>query len=138
MTRFLRKKTQEYRNISFVDITMKYRMPLAAYVSILHRISGILLFFFLPFLLFLFDQSLTSKLRFEAFIAALSNIVVKLFIIMMLWGFIFHFCSGMRHILMDINYDLSSKECGKVTAIAVICISSIITFAIALKLLIEF
>ena len=61
MTDAVRKPRPEYRNIGFGDITMKYRMPLAAILSILHRVSGALLFLFLPFLLFLFDQSLTSE-----------------------------------------------------------------------------
>ena len=50
MTDAVRKPRPEYRNIGFADITMKYRMPLAAILSILHRVSGALLFLFLPFL----------------------------------------------------------------------------------------
>ncbi|KAB0651828.1 succinate dehydrogenase, cytochrome b556 subunit, partial [Burkholderia diffusa] len=76
MTTSRTRRQPEYRNIGFGDITMKYRMPLAAILSILHRVSGALLFLFLPFLLFLFDQSLTSELSFEVFKAFLSNIVV--------------------------------------------------------------
>ncbi|MDR8040440.1 succinate dehydrogenase, cytochrome b556 subunit, partial [Burkholderia cenocepacia] len=64
MTDSVRKPRPEYRNIGIGDITLKYRMPLAAILSILHRISGALLFLFLPFLLFLFDQRLTSELSF--------------------------------------------------------------------------
>ncbi|MDU0809773.1 MAG: succinate dehydrogenase, cytochrome b556 subunit [Burkholderia sp.] len=133
MTSLLRKLTPEYRNISFVDIITKYRMPIAAYISILHRISGALLFFFLPFLLFLFDKSLTSELIFNAFIAALSNIAIRLAITVILWSFIFHFCSGIRHLLMDLNHDLSTKESGKLTSIVVLSVSSILTFSVALK-----
>ncbi|MCQ4437700.1 succinate dehydrogenase, cytochrome b556 subunit, partial [Clostridioides difficile] len=81
MTDAVRKPRPEYRNIGFGDITMKYRMPLAAILSILHRVSGALLFLFLPFLLFLFDQSLTAELSFEVFKAFLSNIIVKLIVL---------------------------------------------------------
>jgi succinate dehydrogenase / fumarate reductase cytochrome b subunit len=134
MTDAVRKPRPEYRNIGFGDITMKYRMPLAATVSILHRVSGALLFLFLPFLLFLFDQSLTSELSFEVFKAFLSNIVVKLVVLMLSWAFFVHFCAGIRHLLMDISHDAVTKERGKSTSVVVLIISSLLTIAMALKL----
>ncbi|AOI95683.1 succinate dehydrogenase, cytochrome b556 subunit [Burkholderia sp. AW33-5] len=134
MTDAVRKPRPEYRNIGFGDITMKYRMPLAAILSILHRVSGALLFLFLPFLLFLFDQSLTSELSFEVFKAFLSNIVVKLIVLALSWAFLHHFCAGIRHLLMDVNHDAVSKEGGKRTAVVVFVVSIALTIAMALKL----
>ncbi|MBM2652156.1 succinate dehydrogenase, cytochrome b556 subunit, partial [Burkholderia diffusa] len=129
MTDAVRKPRPEYRNIGFGDITMKYRMPLAAILSILHRVSGALLFLFLPFLLFLFDQSLTSELSFEVFKAFLSNIVVKLIVLALSWAFLHHFCAGIRHLLMDVNHDAVSKEGGKRTAVVVFVVSIALTIA---------
>ena len=134
MTDAVRKPRPEYRNIGFGDITMKYRMPLAAILSILHRVSGALLFLFLPFLLFLFDQSLTSELSFEGFKAFLSNIVVKLIVLALSWAFLHHFCAGIRHLLMDVNHDAVTKEGGKRTAVVVFVVSIALTIAMALKL----
>ncbi|MGS0891674.1 succinate dehydrogenase, cytochrome b556 subunit [Burkholderia stagnalis] len=134
MTDAVRKPRPEYRNIGFGDITMKYRMPLAAILSILHRVSGALLFLFLPFLLFLFDQSLTSELSFEVFKAFLSNIVVKLVVLALSWAFLHHFCAGIRHLLMDVNHDAVTKEGGKRTAVVVFVVSIALTIAMALKL----
>ncbi|MCM3377972.1 succinate dehydrogenase, cytochrome b556 subunit, partial [Bacillus licheniformis] len=134
MTDAVRKPRPEYRNIGFGDITMKYRMPLAAILSILHRVSGALLFLFLPFLLFLFDQSLTSELSFEVFKAFLSNIVVKLIVLALSWAFFHHFCAGIRHLLMDVNHDAVTKEGGKRTAVVVFVVSIALTIAMALKL----
>ncbi|AOK49473.1 MULTISPECIES: succinate dehydrogenase, cytochrome b556 subunit [Burkholderia] len=134
MSETVRKPRPEYRNIGFGDITLKYRMPLAARVSILHRVSGALLFLFLPFLLYLFDQSLTSELSFEVFKAFLSNIIVKLIVLALSWAFLFHFCAGIRHLLMDMNHDAVSKERGKKTSVVVLAVSSILTIAVALKL----
>ncbi|MCW3688161.1 succinate dehydrogenase, cytochrome b556 subunit [Burkholderia cenocepacia] len=134
MTDAVRKPRPEYRNIGFGDITMKYRMPLAAILSILHRVSGALLFLFLPFLLFLFDQSLTSELSFEIFKAFLSNIVVKLIVLALSWAFFHHFCAGIRHLLMDVNHDAVTKEGGKRTAVVVFVVSIALTIAMALKL----
>ncbi|WP_321847836.1 succinate dehydrogenase, cytochrome b556 subunit [Burkholderia diffusa] len=134
MTDAVRKPRPEYRNIGFGDITMKYRMPLAAILSILHRVSGALLFLFLPFLLFLFDQSLTSELSFEVFKQFLSNIIVKLIVLALSWAFLHHFCAGIRHLLMDVNHDAVSKEGGKRTAVVVFVVSIALTIAMALKL----
>ncbi|MCA3843782.1 MAG: succinate dehydrogenase, cytochrome b556 subunit [Burkholderia sp.] len=134
MTDAVRKPRPEYRNIGFGDITMKYRMPLAAILSILHRVSGALLFLFLPFLLFLFDQSLTSELSFEVFKDFLSNIIVKLIVLALSWAFFHHFCAGIRHLLMDVNHDAVTKEGGKRTAVVVFVVSIALTIAMALKL----
>ena len=134
MTTSRTRRQPEYRNIGFGDITMKYRMPLAAILSILHRVSGALLFLFLPFLLFLFDQSLTSELSFEVFKAFLSNIVVKLIVLALSWAFFHHFCAGIRHLLMDVNHDAVTKEGGKRTAVVVFVVSIALTIAMALKL----
>ncbi|ABI88866.1 succinate dehydrogenase, cytochrome b556 subunit [Burkholderia ambifaria AMMD] len=134
MTDAVRKPRPEYRNIGIGDITLKYRMPLAAILSILHRVSGALLFLFLPFVLFLFDQSLTSELSFEVFKAFLSNIVVKLIVLALSWAFLHHFCAGIRHLLMDVNHDAVSKEGGKRTAVVVFVVSIALTIAMALKL----
>ncbi|AJY38961.1 succinate dehydrogenase, cytochrome b556 subunit [Burkholderia humptydooensis] len=134
MSETVRKPRPEYRNIGFGDITLKYRMPLAARVSILHRVSGALLFLFLPFLLYLFDQSLTSELSFEVFKAFLSNIIVKLIVLALSWAFLFHFCAGIRHLMMDMNHDAVSKERGQKTSVVVFAVSTLLTIAVALKL----
>ncbi|CAJ3513645.1 succinate dehydrogenase, cytochrome b556 subunit [Burkholderia pseudomallei] len=134
MSETVRKPRPEYRNIGFGDITLKYRMPLAARVSILHRVSGALLFLFLPFLLYLFDQSLTSELSFEVFKAFFSNIIVKLIVLALSWAFLFHFCAGIRHLMMDMNHDAVSKERGKKTSVVVFAVSTLLTIAVALKL----
>ena len=81
----------ECRTIGFGAITMKCRMPAAAIPSILHRVSGALLFLCL---LFVFGQSLTSELGFSVFNAFLSSIVVKLIVLALSWAFFHHLCAG--------------------------------------------
>jgi succinate dehydrogenase / fumarate reductase cytochrome b subunit len=133
MAEAVRKPRPEFRNIGLGDITMTYRLPLAAKVSILHRVSGALLFLFLPFLLYLFDRSLTSELSFEVFKAFLSNIVVKLITLVLAWAFLFHFCAGIRHLAMDLHHSVT-KEGGRQTSLVVFVVSSVLTIAFALKL----
>ncbi len=134
MTDAVRKPRPEFRNIGIGDITLKYRLPIAAKLSILHRVSGALLFLSLPFLLYLFDKSLTSELSFDVFKAFLSNIVVKLIVLVLAWAFLHHFCAGIRHLMMDTNHDAVTKESGKRTAIIVMVVSLALTFVFALKL----
>ncbi|MDE1182045.1 succinate dehydrogenase, cytochrome b556 subunit [Paraburkholderia sp.] len=133
MAEAVKKPRPEFRNIGIGQILTAYRLPLAGRVSILHRLSGGLLFIFLPFLLYLFDQSLTSELSFEVFKGFLSNIVVKLITLVLAWAFLFHFCSGIRHLVMDMHYAVS-KEGGKKTSVIVLVVSSLLTLAFALKL----
>ena len=134
MAEAVKKPRPEFRNIGIGQILTAYRLPLAGRVSILHRVSGALLFIFLPFLLFLFDQSLTSEMSFEVFKGFLSNIIVKLITLVLAWAFLFHFCAGVRHLLMDTNHDAVSKEKGKSTSIVVLVVSSLLTIAFAAKL----
>ncbi|MFT4070220.1 succinate dehydrogenase, cytochrome b556 subunit [Paraburkholderia sp.] len=134
MAEAVKKPRPEFRNIGLGQILTAYRLPLAGRVSILHRVSGALLFLFLPFLLYLFDQSLTSELSFDVFKGFLSNIIVKLITLVLAWAFLFHFCAGIRHLVMDTNHDAVSKEKGKSTSIVVFVVSSLLTIAFAAKL----
>jgi succinate dehydrogenase / fumarate reductase cytochrome b subunit len=133
MAEAVKKPRPEYRNIGIGQILTAYRLPLAGRVSILHRVSGALLFIFLPFLLYLFDQSLTSELSFDIFQAVLSNIVVKLVTLVLAWAFLLHFCAGIRYLVMDLHHAVS-KEGGRQTSIVVLVVSSVLTIAFALKL----
>ena len=129
-----RKPRREYRNIGLTDITLTYRLPPAGRLSILHRVSGAGLFLFLPFLLWLFSQSLTSELSFQVLREFFGNIIVKLIVLGLAWAFLFHFCAGVRHIVMDLNHNLADKQTAKKTSIVVFIISSLLTLAVALKL----
>ena len=66
------KERPVYRNIHISQI-LTYRLPLAGVVSILHRISGALLFLLLPFVVWLLDNSLTSEISFDRFASAFTS-----------------------------------------------------------------
>ena len=133
MAEAAKKPRPEYRNIGLGQILFAYRLPLAGRVSIGHRISGVLLFLFLPFLLFLFDQSLTSELSFEVFKGFLSNIIIKLIVLVLGWAFLFHFCAGVRHLFMDVHFGLD-KDTARRTSLAVFVISLPLAALVGLKL----
>jgi succinate dehydrogenase / fumarate reductase cytochrome b subunit len=134
MAEAAKKPKPEFRNIGIGQILTAYRLPLAGRVSILHRVSGGLLFIFLPFLLYLFEQSLTSPLSFEAFKAFLANIILKLITLVLAWAFLLHFCAGIRYLRMDTSHRAVSKQKGKRTAVVVLVVSTLLTIAFAAKL----
>lgn len=122
-----------YRNIGLSSILFTYRLPLAGRVSILHRASGMLLFLALPFLLYLFEQSLVSVSTFETFRELISHWLVKLVLLVLLWGYLHHFAAGVRHLLMDLHIGVD-KDAGRRSALVVLVISLALTLVLGLKL----
>jgi succinate dehydrogenase / fumarate reductase cytochrome b subunit len=122
-----------------IDAT-KYRLPLAAYVSILHRISGGLLFVLLPFLVWLLDQSLTSEITYEVFKSAFAAGIggvpawfVKLVVLALIWAFLHHLVAGVRHIWMDATHSVSKAQ-GHNSAVVTLVLSLVLTAALGAKL----
>ena len=110
-----------------------YRLPLAGFVSILHRASGMLMFLLLPFVLYMLDKSLTSESTFSELQALTSGVFVKLVILALSWAYLHHFCAGVRHLFMDLHYGLN-KDAARQSAVSVLVISLALTALVALKL----
>ncbi|OWW18200.1 succinate dehydrogenase, cytochrome b556 subunit [Noviherbaspirillum denitrificans] len=132
MSEAVNKNRHKYGVMSFADIR-HYRLPLAAYVSILHRASGAMMFVLLPFVLFLLDKSLTSEISFEYLKGFTSNWFVKLVILALVWAYLHHVCAGIRHLLMDVHVGVD-KVSGRKSAVTVFAISLPIAALVALKL----
>ena len=122
----------QFRNIH-VSHLAKYHWPLAALASGAHRISGLLLFLLLPFILFLLDQSLTSEASFEYLKGFTSGWCVKLVTLALAWGYLQHFCAGIRHLVMDMHIGLD-KDSARKSAAGVFAVSLTLTGLVALKL----
>jgi len=127
-----KNKRPQFRNIHISQI-IGYRMPLAALVSILHRISGLLMFLLLPFILFLLDTSLVSESSFDYFKGITSHWFVKLIILALSWAYLHHFCAGIRHLIMDNHIGLD-KDSARKSAAGVLAVSLPLAFVVALKL----
>ncbi len=110
-----------------------YRLPLAGFVSILHRASGMLMFLLLPFVLYLLDKSLASEATFVSLQALTSGVFVKLVILALIWAYLHHFCAGIRHLLMDFHYGLD-KDSARQSAVSVLVVSLALAALIGLKL----
>ncbi len=136
----LTKKRPEYRNINaFKDLTT-YRMTAAAWVSILHRASGGLMFLLLPLIVWLFDTSVSSELSFERFGAAFAvglgfvpGWLFKLVVLALIWAYLHHLIAGVRHVYMDVSHAVS-KEFGKSSALVALVLSIGLTLVLGAKL----
>jgi len=82
---------------------MQIRLPLPGLVSILHRISGALLFVSAVWLMFLLDRSLASEESFYEIKRYLDYGIVKLCLLVLIWAFFHHFCAGIRYLLLDLH-----------------------------------
>ena len=137
----LAKKRPEFRNINaFKDLTT-YRMTPAAWVSILHRASGAILFLLLPLVIWLFDTSVSSEYSFarfkSAFGAGLGFVpgwFLKLVVLGIIWGYLHHMIAGMRHLWMDISHEAVNKQFGKTSALFTLVVSISLTLALGAKL----
>lgn len=112
---------------------MQIRLPLPAFVSILHRISGAILFLLLPVLLCLFASSLESPQTFMEFKKWVSYPVAKILLLGVLWAYLHHFCAGIRHLVMDLHIGLE-LESARASSYAVFGISIVLTALIGWKL----
>ena len=122
----------EFRNIHVFDL-MKYRLPWAGKVSILHRVSGALMFLLIPFVLYLFDKSVTSEISFVTFKMVLAHPFIKLVVLALIWAYLHHFCAGIRFLLLDLHMGISKPASAK-SAVSVLVVSLALTAVFAAKL----
>ena len=134
------KPRPEYRNINVFTDVRTYRMPAAALVSILHRVSGALMFMLLPFIIWLFDKSVSSEISFGQFTSAFSaglwifpGWFVKLVVLALIWAYLHHFIAGVRHRWMDATHAVT-KEFGRSSAIVTLVLSIGLTVVLGAKL----
>ncbi|MFE8069655.1 succinate dehydrogenase, cytochrome b556 subunit [Marinobacteraceae bacterium S3BR75-40.1] len=81
----------------------KFHFPLPAITSILHRISGVLLFVAVGFLLYGLQLSLSGEEGFNEMMALMDSFLAKLIVWGILSALAYHFVAGIRHLLMDID-----------------------------------
>jgi succinate dehydrogenase / fumarate reductase, cytochrome b subunit len=123
-----------------VDALTGYRYPVAAIVSILHRISGGIMFVLLPLVIWLFDTSITSEISFERFKSAFNaglgfvpGWFIKIVVLALIWSYLLHFIAGVRHLWMDVTHSVSQQQ-GRSSAKVTLWLSSLLTLVLAFKL----
>ena len=117
-----------------------YRLPLAGVVSILHRVSGLVMFMLMPFIIWMFDTSLTSEITYSQFTAVfvggagfLPGWFFKLVALALIWAYLHHFIAGVRHLWMDATHAVT-LEFGRQSAAFTLVVSVLLTLALGVKL----
>ncbi len=111
----------------------KIKFPLPSYVSILHRVSGAILFLCLPLLLLLFDQSLRSIETYTSLTEYLAHPLLKLILLGLMWAFLHHFCAGLRYLAIDLHL-LPNLALARSSSIWVLVVSLSLTVVFGVKL----
>lgn len=133
------KTRPEYRNIHVTQI-LSYRLPPAGIVSILHRISGLLMFLLLPFVVWMLDASLSTEISYDGFtnvfvagVAGIPAWFVKLVTLGLIWAYLLHFTAGVRHLWMDATHSVSKAQ-GHSSAVVTLGLSTVLTLLLGAKL----
>ncbi|HEY5367195.1 MAG TPA: succinate dehydrogenase, cytochrome b556 subunit [Casimicrobiaceae bacterium] len=110
------------------------RQPLPAIVSILHRISGTLLFVVgIPLALWGVQASLASAESYAAWKALFANPWSKLVLLALAWAYVHHLLAGIRHLVLDAHIGLDLPVARQSSAV-VLVIAVLVTAAVAMKL----
>jgi succinate dehydrogenase / fumarate reductase cytochrome b subunit len=135
------QKRPEFRNINALRDLPTYRLPAPGWVSILHRVSGVLMFALLPFIIWMFDTSLSSEYSFARFRAAFGSGIgfvpgwfVKLVALALIWAYLHHFTAGVRHLWMDMSHSATNKQFGGKSAKVTLVLAVLLTVVLGLKL----
>ncbi len=133
------KTLTEFRNINAFKDLPTYRLPAAGWVSILHRVSGALMFVLLPFIIWLFDKSISSEISFAKFKAAINIGIgiypgwfIRLTMLALIWAYLHHLIAGMRHLYMDATHSVS-REFGRSSAVFTLSVSIGLTVLLGAK-----
>ncbi|MGE4242732.1 succinate dehydrogenase, cytochrome b556 subunit [Ramlibacter sp.] len=131
----------EFRNINALSDLPTYRLPAAGWVSILHRVSGVLMFVLLPFIIWMFDTSVSSEFSYARFKSAFNNGLgfapgwfMKLVALALIWAYLHHFIAGLRHVWMDVSHAAVTKEFGTTSARVTLVLSLLLTVVLGAKL----
>ena len=111
----------------------KIRMPITAIVSILHRLSGFLLFLLLPVVIYGLGLSLKNTESFQAILDLLNTPIFQLLFLMILATVFYHLIAGMRFLLMDldIGHDLKvARASAWLVIIMAVCLFAWLTIKV--------
>ena len=140
MTELAKKKRPEFRNLNLFSDVRTYRLPLAGFISILHRVSGMLMFILLPLVIWMFDTSVSSEISFARFSAAFNvglgfvpGWFIKLVTLALIWAYLHHLAAGVRHLYLDMSHK-TTKDFGRQSAVATLVFSIGLTLILGAKL----
>lgn len=117
----------------YYDLNLAH-LPPPGLVSILHRISGALLFFpVIPALLYLLQATLGSEAQWLRWGAVLAQPAVKVILLGFVWLYAHHFFAGIRYLLLDMHVGIA-KEAARASAKVVLALGFVVTLAIGWRI----
>jgi succinate dehydrogenase / fumarate reductase cytochrome b subunit len=132
-------KPRPGENMRLIE-ALQYKLPPAGWVSILHRVSGMLMVALLPLIVWLLDVSLGSEVSYErfsnAFVAGIGFVpafLLKLVVLALIWAYLHHLIAGVRHLWMDATHSVSKQQ-GRISAIVTLASSGVLTLVLGAKL----
>ncbi|MCK4743555.1 MAG: succinate dehydrogenase, cytochrome b556 subunit [Sulfuriflexus sp.] len=105
---------------------MQIRFPITAIMSIAHRLTGVLLFLVLPFLIYALERSLQNEAGLAHILEYLDSIPVKIILALLVWSLLHHLLAGIRYLLLDIDIGIEKQQ-ARSTAWLVIVLALIIS-----------
>ena len=110
-----------------------YKWPLAAIASITHRITGVLLFAGMAYLVWLLGLALQSSAGFERAAEILSGSMAKLVMLVVLAALAYHFFAGIKHLVMDFHH-WDTLRAGQLSSAAVFALTAVVTLLVGIWL----
>lgn len=111
----------------------RIHLPLAGWVSILHRVSGALLFAVLPLGMWALSVSLSGEAGFRRVVGGLAHPLTKLLLLFLTWAFAHHLFAGLRHLMLDVHWGVELRR-ARQTSVAVLLTSGLVTLLAAWRL----
>jgi succinate dehydrogenase / fumarate reductase cytochrome b subunit len=117
----------------YLDL-IRTRLPLPGIVSILHRLSGAVLFLFaIPALLAGVGMSLASAESFAALTSFVAHPLAKLVLLGFAWAYLHHFCAGIRYLLLDLHKGIELAP-ARQSSVIVLVVSLVLTLIVGVRL----
>lgn len=111
----------------------KLRLPLPGWVSLLHRISGVMLFLALPIVIYSLQQSLLGPEAFEGIRACILQPFGRAIVLLLVWALAHHLFAGVRHLLMDLHWGVGLAS-ARSSALFVLASTAAVVLLVALRL----
>lgn len=108
----------------------RIHLPLAGWVSILHRLSGALLFLVFPLGVWALSVSLSGEAGFQRMLDGMAHPLSKLGGLLLVWAFVHHLLAGVRHLALDVHWGVERHQSRR-TSMAVMLLAAMITLLAA-------